>query len=164
MNWDAVGAIGEIVGAFAVVATLAYLAIQVRYAKSTAADTNRLMRAAGVREMALALAQNDNLRRSMLKGLDLEAHFRAVGDSLNIEAIDAERWDYVCQYYFWLHWGQYSTTSTQEDIDELKRLIASFYTLPVIKYHWNNSPFGKVFFDDDFVKFVDSAIEESDAP
>ncbi len=30
MNWDAVGAIGEIVGAAAVVATLLYLAIQVR--------------------------------------------------------------------------------------------------------------------------------------
>ena len=30
MNWDAVGAIGEVVGAMAVVVTLAYLAIQVR--------------------------------------------------------------------------------------------------------------------------------------
>jgi hypothetical protein len=30
MNWAAIGAIGEIVGAVAVVVTLAYLAIQVR--------------------------------------------------------------------------------------------------------------------------------------
>jgi len=30
MNWDAIGAVGEIVGALAVVATLAYLALQVR--------------------------------------------------------------------------------------------------------------------------------------
>ena len=30
MNWDALGAIGEIVGAIAVVATLAYLAVQIR--------------------------------------------------------------------------------------------------------------------------------------
>ena len=30
MHWDAIGAIGEIVGAIAVVATLAYLAIQMR--------------------------------------------------------------------------------------------------------------------------------------
>jgi hypothetical protein len=30
MNWDAVGAIGEIVGAAAVVATLGYLALQIR--------------------------------------------------------------------------------------------------------------------------------------
>ena len=30
MNWDAIGAIGELVGAVAVIATLAYLALQVR--------------------------------------------------------------------------------------------------------------------------------------
>ena len=31
MNWDALGAIGEIIGAVAVVATLGYLAIQIRH-------------------------------------------------------------------------------------------------------------------------------------
>lgn len=30
MNWDAIGAIGEVIGALAVVLTLAYLAIQIR--------------------------------------------------------------------------------------------------------------------------------------
>ncbi len=30
MNWDAIGAVGEIVGALAVVVSLVYLAIQVR--------------------------------------------------------------------------------------------------------------------------------------
>jgi hypothetical protein len=41
MDWDAIGAIGEILGAAAVVATLAYLGVQVRYAKDAAADVNR---------------------------------------------------------------------------------------------------------------------------
>ena len=31
MNWDALGAIGEIIGAIAVVITLGFLAIQIRY-------------------------------------------------------------------------------------------------------------------------------------
>ena len=44
MNWEAIGAIGEIVGALAVVLTLGYLANQVRHAKEAAADTNRLER------------------------------------------------------------------------------------------------------------------------
>ena len=30
MNWDAIGAVGEVLGALAVVLTLAYLAIQIR--------------------------------------------------------------------------------------------------------------------------------------
>jgi hypothetical protein len=38
MNWEAIGAVGEIVGALAVVVTLAYLAIQIR-------QTNRIARA-----------------------------------------------------------------------------------------------------------------------
>ena len=36
MNWDALGAIGELVGAVAVVATLLYLSAQIRYSTRTA--------------------------------------------------------------------------------------------------------------------------------
>ena len=54
MDWEAIGAVGEILGAIAVVATLAYLAIQIRHAKETAADVNRLSRAVGVRELISA--------------------------------------------------------------------------------------------------------------
>ncbi|MEQ8694605.1 MAG: hypothetical protein RIC85_04700 [Gammaproteobacteria bacterium] len=36
MNWDAIGAIGEIIGALAVIATLIYVAIQVRHASAIA--------------------------------------------------------------------------------------------------------------------------------
>ena len=74
MNWDAIGAIAEGIGALAVVITLAYLAIQVKYAKSASADTNRLMRATGVRDMTLALAQNDELRRSLIRTFNLDPY------------------------------------------------------------------------------------------
>lgn len=33
MNWEAIGAIGELIGALAVVLTLVYLAVQVRHSK-----------------------------------------------------------------------------------------------------------------------------------
>jgi hypothetical protein len=36
MNWDAIGAAGEVIGALAVVLTLAYLAIQIRQSTATA--------------------------------------------------------------------------------------------------------------------------------
>ena len=54
MNWDAIGAIGEITGAIAVVLTLGYFGIQIRAAREAAADTNRLHRSNGVREIMLA--------------------------------------------------------------------------------------------------------------
>ena len=46
MNWEAAGAIGEIIGAIAVVATLAYLAIQIRQQNNTTrfTTTQNLMR------------------------------------------------------------------------------------------------------------------------
>ena len=54
MNWDAIGAVGEITGALAVVLTLGYFGIQIRAAREAAADTNRLHRSNGVREIMLA--------------------------------------------------------------------------------------------------------------
>ncbi len=39
MNWDAVGAVGEIVGAIAVVATLLYFAVQIRTAQVAGASS-----------------------------------------------------------------------------------------------------------------------------
>ena len=41
MNWEAIGAIGEVLGAFAVVMTLLYLAVQVKYAKNATTDATR---------------------------------------------------------------------------------------------------------------------------
>ena len=48
MNWDAIGAIGEILGAIAVVATLFYLAVQIRYARIATVDRNRESRVNGI--------------------------------------------------------------------------------------------------------------------
>lgn len=57
MNWDAVGAIGEVVGAVAVIITLAYLAVQVRQ--------NTRMNASAVRQ-----GFYDYTARQMLHGTD----------------------------------------------------------------------------------------------
>ena len=69
MNWEAIGAVGEIIGAAAVVATLGYLAVQTR-------QSNRLARSAAVlklfaenRSHRNALAQDAELSEIMVKGL-----------------------------------------------------------------------------------------------
>jgi hypothetical protein len=46
MNWDAVSAVGEVIGAGAVVGTLVFLSIQVRDAKRVQLESNRLARSA----------------------------------------------------------------------------------------------------------------------
>jgi hypothetical protein len=70
MNWDALGAIGEIVGALAVFVTLAYLAIQIRQntgaVQASALDAS-VSGVIGVREKII---EDPVLTEIYLKGLD----------------------------------------------------------------------------------------------
>lgn len=61
------GSIGEFVGSLAVLATLIYLAIQVRHARSEARRTAQVARAHGVRQNWLNRAQNPELLDAMIK-------------------------------------------------------------------------------------------------
>lgn len=69
MNWEAIGALGEIVGAFAVVLSLLYVAMQIR-------SQNRESRIAAVHELnesfrgALTSFQNPNLADLFVRGKD----------------------------------------------------------------------------------------------
>ncbi len=67
MNWDAIGAIGEIIGALAVVATLAYLALQVRHARTEMNHSIRQHRDTSLRELLLEPARNPDLADLMVK-------------------------------------------------------------------------------------------------
>jgi len=58
MNWDAVGAIGEVVGAAAVVITLVYLAIQIRQNTKQIEENTYAVRAAAI-ESSLSYTFNN---------------------------------------------------------------------------------------------------------
>ena len=69
MNWEAIGAIGEIIGAFAVFITLAYLALQIKQntkaVQSSALDST-------VNTISIArqsIYENDDVAQVYLKGL-----------------------------------------------------------------------------------------------
>ena len=162
MNWEAIGAVGELVGAFAVVITLAYLAIQVRYAKMSASDVNRLTRASGVRESYLKQAGNPALGMSLVAvdpnfAAFIEGYVAEFGVSQEQAAsVDAQN-----QYYFWLHWGQYASTKTSADLEELRNLVAGYYSVPYVNYSWRNSPYAKSLLEPRFVAFVDEILAQS---
>ena len=140
MNWDAIGAIGEIVGALAVVLTLGYLANQVRHAKEVAADTNRLERSKGVRDMMLASASNSDLRENLTKGLLLSDYYSEIASKLNMSSNEAASFDWAMLYWFWLHWGQYASTTKDSDVEELRTVINGFYRNPGVRLCWEKSP------------------------
>jgi hypothetical protein len=163
MNWDAIGAIGETIGALAVIVTLAYLAIQVRVSRSVAADANRLTRATGVREFCLAATENDALISTMTTAFGMQAYLKEFAEQFGISETEAARLDWALQSFFWLHYGQFASTNDEKSAAELAKVARAFYAVPAIKFSWENGPFGKSFMDPSFGAFIDSlAIQNTD--
>ena len=160
MNWEAIGALGEIVGALAVVLTLAYLAIQVRHAKEAAADTNRLERSKGVRDMMLASAADSGLRENLTKGLQLSDYYNEIASNLNMSSDEAASFDWAMLYWFWLHWGQYASTTKESDVEELRNVISGFYRNPGVRVCSEKSPWARPVLEKDFVNFVDEILAQ----
>jgi len=160
VNWEAIGALGEIVGALAVVLTLAYLAIQVRHAKEAAADTNRLERSKGVRDMMLASAADSGLRENLTKGLQLSDYYNEIASNLNMSSDEAASFDWAMLYWFWLHWGQYASTTKESDVEELRNVISGFYRNPGVRVCWEKSPWARPVLEKDFVNFVDEILAQ----
>jgi len=158
MNWEAVGAIGEILGAAAVVLTLAYVAIQVRHAKDATADQNRLERARGVREMALAMVANPQTAHDQIRNWGLEEYYEKRGEAQGISAEVALSVDWANAYYFWMYWGQYSSTTHKNDLEELEHVIDGLLNLPGMRETWETSPHTRGLLEPKFVEFVDSIL------
>jgi len=67
MNWDAIGAIGEVLGSIAVFITLGYLAVQVRHAREAVARSSRQSRYDALREAYMMWASSPELAESTAK-------------------------------------------------------------------------------------------------
>jgi len=161
MNWDAISAILETIGVIAIVISLLYLALQIRFARLAAADTSRTARSIGVREIDLTMVNNAGLRENWLKSSNLTPIYQELGSQLNLSVEEALQVDTVCQCWMRLHWGQFKSITTPEDLKDLESLISVFYLLPPMKNCWVESPYGKATYDADFVKFVDDAVSKS---
>ena len=158
MNWEAISSIGEIVGALAVVVTLGYLAVQVKHAKAATADNSRLIRANGVRDMCFEMCRNDALRMTQTKNWGLLAYYEGLAEKLGDSVEEATRVDWANCYYFWMYWGQYSSTKEARDLEELEHVIGGLCSNPGMKLSWETSPLNRPLLQDDFVAFVDRIV------
>jgi len=96
MNWDAVGAIGEIIGAVAVVATLAFLAVQIRQSQRTLRDANVIARYAAADK---AFEQFSEFYRLVGADPEVTRIWIAGCAEEKLEGIDAERFYYLAITY-----------------------------------------------------------------
>ena len=162
MNWEAIGATGEVLGAAAVVVTLIYLAVQVRHAKAATADQSRIYRATAVREMIIETCRDDKLRMLQTKSWGLEPYYQTMASELGLSIEEATKLDWGNGYYFWMWWGQYASTIHSRDRKELEHIIANLGGTPGMQAHWENSPLTRPLLDREYVKFVDAILAGPD--
>ncbi len=158
MNWDAISAMSDAFGVIAVVITLGYLALQIRFARLTVTDENRLARSEGVRMHLMAVAKDPSLAKLWLKATRAEAAYKPLCEEWDVNAEEAMRIDFASIYWMWLHWGQFASLKTKEDTTELEHLISEYYSVPPVSDSWQKSPFGRNLLDEKFVRFVDNVI------
>ncbi len=159
MTIQDIGSIGELVAAIATVITLAYLAMQVRSARDTAADTNRLNRANNVMGIATVLATHPDVLRSLSKAEGVTPYFESYAEKFDIDEGEAGAVNWMHCYTFWMHWGQYSSSTSPEDLAEIANVVSEYYRNPAVRFSWDHSPYAKPMLDRRFVEFVEDAIK-----
>jgi hypothetical protein len=91
LNWEAIGAIAELAGAIGVVASLAYLAVQIRQnTRSSHTSTYRSLKQE-IQQFRAMLVQNPDIARIYREGLK---NFRALNED------DQWRFGALMQYLF----------------------------------------------------------------
>ena len=156
------GAIGEVVSAVAVVATLAYLATQIRYARLAAADVSRQNRAEGVRDLlAMGIANPEYLRAWNQADPEAGPRMRFLAERFGITPDEAQRVWSGGLAWIYLHWAQFRSMKTPEDEQELHHLVAAFYTRDPMWTLWRDVPLTRELLDPGFVEWVDGVLAEA---
>ena len=140
MNWDAAGAIGEIIGAIAVFLTLAYLAIQIRQNTNAVRTTALDSSVSSVMRAREKIFEDPDLVRIYLKGLENP-------ESLN--EIEEARFMLLMQNIFWALWNIYSQAGVAElssDLWESQKAVV-MRVLSSQGGHWFISAYGHEFPD-----------------
>ena len=147
MNWDAIGAVGEIMGAGAVIATLIYLARQIR-------DSARAARSAAVTDATNAIQALYQELGSSSKTSEFFLRGMTDYDSMS----ELEQFQWLMMLHTWFIAFQRSFFLSQEgtlDVglrDSIGTAIVAVNHLPGLQWYWEQR---KSFFQPEFVDWVE---------
>ncbi len=165
MNIQDLGALGEIVGAVAIVVTLAYLAVQIRYAKAAVTDQSRQSRAAALREINGRLVDNDGLRQTFDKVASPEWRnmLQELASTWQVSFDEASQIFWSQNDYVWTtHWAQFYSQKTKDDERELRNIISTWYSAPPMKTMIEHQTI-RGFYEPEFIRWIDSVLQETQA-
>ena len=148
MNWDAVGAVGEIVGAAAVVISLIYLALQIRAQNREARRAAMHDFSEGFRDTMATFASDSEIAKIFVRGND---DFAGLSDDEKLRMIIG--WQRM--FRVWEEgYHEYKAARLEARIwNPMVRQLASFLASPVVNRVWE---LRRGYYDDEFRSFVDN--------
>ena len=150
MNWDAVGALSELVGAVGVIITLVYLAIQIRQnTRAIRLDTGHDI-TEEYRDIFALMAENS--------GLSDLVH-RAAADPASISGAEKVRY-YALNSNFlravengFIQWSE--NALDQRHWSGMKRMLTDYAQLPAFREYWPNR---RHWFSEEFQAFMEAEV------
>jgi hypothetical protein len=156
MNWDAIGAVGELVGAAAVVVTLLFLIKQIR--SNSALVENSTLQAAsdGIGDWARQLTENPDLYRIYRAGLiddsSLSKEERGLFDLILFQGFHANSSAFL---------QHRNGGSSQKHLDSLLAVFEATFNTPGGRASWERQ---KHMLDPDFQTGVENRIAQNNDP
>lgn len=137
MNWDALAAIGKLVGAGAVLATLAFLAVQLRDAKRVQQEANNLARSAAADR---AYDRFSGFRRLLSSDSGVARIWLAGCAAENLDELDHERFrhlavDYLFASTVWIRRMDAVGVPARSEI-AIQALVAELRRYPGLRPFW----------------------------
>jgi hypothetical protein len=153
MNWDAIGAVAESIAALGVIASLLYLASQVRASTRAAAVTAKLESTGLLNKFIDLLIENPELNDIYMRGI------------LNLASLDKEeylRFSNMSLKAFWFfsagHFQYRSGTISEDEYYEVRAVLRYWLRGQGCRDWWEK--FGRMSVSPAFRKFVDAEIRE----
>jgi hypothetical protein len=151
MNWEAIGAVGEAVGAIGVIATLVYLAAQIRQNSNVVRSATRQAVSTAQMDIGMQLATNPELRAAVARWLSNDAPPTSPDAQLRDEMfLRANLRMFENQYHQNMD-GTFEDSMWTGYLENMRRI----FTSPAFRDFWEAN---RVLYSTDFSAFVDAQI------
>ena len=163
MNWEALGAVGEVVAAIAVIVTLGYLALQIRQ-NTRQIETNT--QAARLTAIDSVMAIGVEVRRSILENEDVARIYETgLADPDQLSGLEQTRFRVLMMSVMMVFHAQYGQMGYLEDFEEgwagMGHALRRILTQPGGARFWDSS---KHEFPANFIQEVDRVLSERVTP
>ena len=141
MNWEAIGAISEVIGALAVVASLVYLALQIRQNTKQLEQNERTSRAASVSASATSYREN---RQHIYTNREVaEIQLRGMADPQSLTEIEGYQFRLLMSNFMDANWDMYAQTAVTGHSPETwaaqgRKVIGRVLASPGGRWFWQN--------------------------